>query len=133
MLGGAVLLSADGSDPGDQCTRRAGYRAWHCRNIRAHYPRWLLYVIVGLLLLANTINLGADLGAMAAALKLLIGGPANFYVVGFAVGCTWLEVFSRYRRYVSILKWGSFVLLAYVAVALVVPVPWALVVQRLRA
>ena len=96
-------------------------------NIRAHYPAWLLYAIVGLLLLANTINLGADLGAMAAALKLLIGGPANFYVVGFAVGCTWLEVFSRYERYVSILKWGSFVLLAYVAVALVVPVPWALV------
>jgi NRAMP (natural resistance-associated macrophage protein)-like metal ion transporter len=96
-------------------------------NIRAHYPGWLLYAIVGLLLLANTINLGADLGAMAAALKLLIGGPANLYVAGFAVGCTWLEVFSPYERYVSILKWCSFVLLAYVAVALVVPVPWALV------
>jgi len=93
-------------------------------NIRAHYPRWLLYAIVALLLLANTINLGADLGAMAAALKLLIGGPAGLYVVGFAVGCTWLEVFSRYQRYVSILKWISFVLLAYVAVALVVHVPW---------
>jgi Mn2+/Fe2+ NRAMP family transporter len=96
-------------------------------NIRAHYPRMLLYVIVGLLLLANTINLGADLGAMAAALKLLVGGPASLYVVGFAVGCTWLEVFSPYQRYVSILKWGSFVLLAYVAVALVVDVPWKLV------
>ena len=89
-------------------------------NIRAHYSRWLLYAIVGLLLLANTINLGADLGAMAAALKLLIGGPAGLYVTGFAIGCTWLEVFSRYQRYVSILKWISFVLLAYVAVALVV-------------
>ena len=87
----------------------------------------LLYVIVGLLLLANTINLGADLGAMAAALKLLVGGPASLSVVGFAVGCTWLEVFSPYQRYVSILKWGSFVLLAYVAVALVVDVPWKLV------
>jgi Mn2+/Fe2+ NRAMP family transporter len=97
-------------------------------NIRAHYPRMLLYVIVGLLLLANTINLGADLGAMAAALKLLVGGPASLYVVGFAVGCAWLEVFSPYQRYVSILKWGSFVLLSYVAVALVVHVPWGLVV-----
>ena len=96
-------------------------------NIRAHYPRMLLYMIVGLLLLANTINLGADLGAMAAALKLLVGGPASLYVVGFAVGCAWLEVFSPYQRYVSILKWGSFVLLAYVAVALVVDVPWKLV------
>jgi hypothetical protein len=97
-------------------------------NIRAHYSRWLLYAIVGLLLIANTINLGADLGAMAAALKLLVGGPASLYVVGFAVGCAWLEVFSPYQRYVSILKWGSFVLLAYVAVALVVHVPWGLVV-----
>ncbi|MGA8448573.1 MAG: divalent metal cation transporter [Roseiarcus sp.] len=96
-------------------------------NIRAHYPRMLLYAIVGLLLLANTINLGADLGAMAAALNLLVGGPASLYVVGFAVGCAWLEVFSPYQRYVSILKWGSFVLLAYLAVALVVDVPWKLV------
>ena len=96
-------------------------------NIRAHYPRWLLYVIVGLLLVANTINLGADLGAMGAAVKLLAGGPVGLYVVGFAIFCTWLEVFSRYQRYVSILKWGSFVLLAYVAVALVVHVPWGTV------
>ena len=96
-------------------------------NIRAHYPPILLYAIVGLLLLANTINLGADLGAMAAALNLLVGGPASLYVVGFAIGCAWLEVFSPYERYVSVLKWGSFVLLAYVAVALVVDVPWKLV------
>jgi NRAMP (natural resistance-associated macrophage protein)-like metal ion transporter len=99
-------------------------------NIRAHYSRWLLYAIVGLLLLANTINLGADLGAMGAALKLLIGGPAGLYVVGFAIFCTWLEVFSSYPRYVSILKWGSFVLLSYVVVALVVHVPWGLVLYR---
>ena len=99
-------------------------------NIRAHYSPWLLYAIVGLLLLANTINLGADLGAMAAALKLLIGGPSGLYVAGFAIGCTWLEVFSRYQRYVSILKWISFVLLAYVVVAMVVDVPWRLVLYR---
>jgi NRAMP (natural resistance-associated macrophage protein)-like metal ion transporter len=99
-------------------------------NIRAHYSRWVLYVIVALLLLANTINLGADLGAMAAALKLLTGGPSGLYVAGFTIGCTWLEVFSRYERYVSILKWTSFVLLAYVAVALVVHVPWGLVLYR---
>ena len=96
-------------------------------NIRTHYPRRLLYPIVGLLLVANTINLGADLGAMGAALKLLVGGPVGLYVVCFAIGCTWMAVFSRYRRYVSILKWGGFVLLAYVAVALVVHVPWGTV------
>jgi NRAMP (natural resistance-associated macrophage protein)-like metal ion transporter len=99
-------------------------------NIRAHYSRWLLYPIIGLLLVANMINLGADLGAMAAAVNLLIGGPVGLYVVGFAVGCTWLEVFSRYQRYVSILKWGSFVLLAYVAVAFAVHVPWGTVLWR---
>lgn len=99
-------------------------------NIRRHYPPWLLYAIVGLLLAANTINLGADLGAMAAALKLLIGGPITLYVFGFAIGCVCLEVYSRYERYISILKWTSFVLLAYVAVALVVDVPWRLVLYR---
>jgi Mn2+/Fe2+ NRAMP family transporter len=67
---------------------------------------------------------------MAAALNLLIGGPIGLYVVGFAIGCTGLEVYSRYERYVSILKWTSFVLLAYVAVALVVDVPWRLVLYR---
>ena len=99
-------------------------------NIREHYPRWLLYAIVGLLLVANIINLGADLGAMAAALTLLIGGPVGLYVVGFAIGCVLLEMFSRYERYVAILKWISFALLAYVAVALVVDVPWGLVLYR---
>jgi NRAMP (natural resistance-associated macrophage protein)-like metal ion transporter len=99
-------------------------------NIRAHYARWLLFTIVGLLLVANIINLGADLGAMAAALKLLIGGPAGLYIAGFAIGCTCLEVFCGYERYVSILKWISFVLLAYVAVASVVHVPWMQVLRR---
>jgi NRAMP (natural resistance-associated macrophage protein)-like metal ion transporter len=99
-------------------------------NIRAHYSPWLLRAIVGLLLAANIINLGADLGAMAAALKLLIGGPIGLYTVGFAIGCVLLQVFSRYERYVSILKWISFVLLSYVAVALVVHVPWGLVLYR---
>jgi NRAMP (natural resistance-associated macrophage protein)-like metal ion transporter len=99
-------------------------------NIRAHYPRWLLYAIVALLLLANTINLGADLGAMGAALRLLIHGPPGLYVVVFAIGCAWLEVFSCYERYVNFLKWTSFVLLSYVAVALVVHVPWGLVLYR---
>ncbi len=93
-------------------------------NIREHYPKPLLYAIVGLLLVANIINLGADLGAMSDALKLLIGGPGGVYVVGFALFCVWLEVFSRYDRYTAVLKWTSFTLLAYVAVALVAHVQW---------
>jgi Mn2+/Fe2+ NRAMP family transporter len=93
-------------------------------NIRRYYPRSLLRAIVFLLLVANIINLGADLGAMGEALRLLIGGPGRLYVVGFAVGCTLLEVFSRYENYVSILKWTTVSLFAYVATALVVDVPW---------
>jgi len=93
-------------------------------NIRQYYPRWLLRVIVGLLIVANVINLGADLGAMGDALRLLIGGPSHLYVILFAVGCAALEIFSRYERYVSILKWGTLSLFAYVATVLVVKVSW---------
>ena len=100
-------------------------------NIRRHYPPWLLRAIVALLLAANTINLGADLGAMGEALRLLVGGPPHLYVVAFAVGCALLEIFVRYERYVSILKWTSVSLFAYVATALVVDVPWARVAYNL--
>jgi NRAMP (natural resistance-associated macrophage protein)-like metal ion transporter len=93
-------------------------------NIRAHYPAWLLRSIVLLLLIANILNLGADLGAMGAATHLLVAGPAQLYVIGFAVGCALLEVFSRYERYAAILKWTSVSLFAYVATAMVVQVPW---------
>jgi NRAMP (natural resistance-associated macrophage protein)-like metal ion transporter len=98
-------------------------------NIRQHYSKPLLRLIVGLLLVANIINLGADLGAMGDALTLLIGGPPHLYVVGFAVGCAALETFSRYERYVVLLKWSSAFLLAYVATALVVDTPWGLVAR----
>jgi NRAMP (natural resistance-associated macrophage protein)-like metal ion transporter len=100
-------------------------------NIRRHYPPWLLRGIVLLLLAANIINLGADLGAMGEALQLLIGGAPHLYVVAFAVGCALLEIFVRYERYVSILKWTSVSLFAYVATALVVDVPWAQVAYNL--
>jgi NRAMP (natural resistance-associated macrophage protein)-like metal ion transporter len=93
-------------------------------NIRAHYPALLLRIIVALLLIANVINLGADLGAMGEALGLILGGPQKLYVVAFAVGCTLLEVFSRYDRYIRVLKWLSLTLLAYVGAALMVDVPW---------
>jgi NRAMP (natural resistance-associated macrophage protein)-like metal ion transporter len=99
-------------------------------NIRAHYSRWLLRSVVGLLLVANVINIGADLGAMGDAIALLIGGPAALYVVVIALGCAWLEIFSRYARYVSILKWLTLSLLAYVAVVLVVGVPWSHIAFR---
>jgi NRAMP (natural resistance-associated macrophage protein)-like metal ion transporter len=100
-------------------------------NLRKHYSRPLLYGMVGLLLLANTINLGADIGAMGAALNLLIGGPNLLYVLGFAVLSVTLEVFARYSRYVSILKWLSLSLFAYVATVLFVGVSWHEVLEGL--
>ena len=102
-------------------------------NMREHYPRWLLRAIVGLLLVANIINLGADLGAMGEALRLLIGGPAVLYVVAFAVLCALLEIFSRYERYVKVLKWLTLSLFAYVATVLVVEVPWREVALSTRS
>ncbi len=94
-------------------------------NLRAHFPAWLLRAVVALLVIANVINLGADLGAMGEALRLLIGGPSKLYVVVFAVACAALEIFSSYTRYVAVLKWTTLSLLAYVATVLVVDVPWA--------
>jgi NRAMP (natural resistance-associated macrophage protein)-like metal ion transporter len=93
-------------------------------NLREHYSVWLLRPIVALLLAANFINLGADLGAMGDALRLLVGGPRGLYVILFAAGCTILEIFSSYQRYVRILKWMTLSLFAYVATALIVEVPW---------
>jgi NRAMP (natural resistance-associated macrophage protein)-like metal ion transporter len=102
-------------------------------NLKQHYPRGVLVGLVALLLIANTINLGADLGAMAAALKLVIGGPQLLYVAGFAIISTGLEIFARYSRYVSVLKWLTLALFAYVGVAFVVHVPWSTVAVRLVA
>ena len=63
--------------------------------MRRHYPTSLLYPLIGLLVVANTVNIGADLGAMAAALKLLINGPMLVYVAAFAIVTVLLEVWGR--------------------------------------
>jgi len=96
-------------------------------NLREHYSPWLLYGIVALLVIANFINLGADLGAMADALRLLIGGPSGLYVILFAAFCAVLEIFSNYNSYVKILKWLTLALFAYVAAAFGVKIPWGTV------
>ena len=93
-------------------------------NIRQHYPNWVLQGIVALLLIANTINIGADLDAMGDAVTLLIGGPKIVYVVGFGLLCATLEVILPYARLVSVLKWLTLALFAYFGTVLVVAVPW---------
>ena len=82
-------------------------------------------MLIGLLVIANTINLGADLGAMAAAAWTRGRRSASLYVAAFAAVTVLLEIFVRYARYVAVLKWLTLSLFAYVGVALVSRVPWA--------
>ncbi len=93
-------------------------------NLCRHYPGWLLHSIVGLLFIANTINIGADLGAIADAIGLLVGGPVLIYVVGFGSFCAILQVFMAYQPYVAVLKWLTLALFAYFGTVMVVHVPW---------
>jgi NRAMP (natural resistance-associated macrophage protein)-like metal ion transporter len=93
-------------------------------NIRQHYPNWMLQAIVLLLLLANTINIGADLGAMGDALGLLVGGPRLLYVVLFGVFCAALQIYVPYKSYVRVLRWLTLALLAYFGTVMVVRIPW---------
>ena len=107
------------------------------RNLRRHYPRPLLVLMVGLLLVANIVNLGADLAAMGAAVSLLIGGPLWLYTLLFGAFCVIVEVWLSYERYASVLKWATLSLFAYVAVVIVAHVPWgealtSLVVPRIE-
>jgi NRAMP (natural resistance-associated macrophage protein)-like metal ion transporter len=92
-------------------------------NLREHFPRPLLYLIVSLLLIANTINIAADLGAMGNALELIAGGASEIYIVLFALVSLTLQIVVPFPRYAPILKWLTLALLAYVGTVLVVRVP----------
>jgi NRAMP (natural resistance-associated macrophage protein)-like metal ion transporter len=94
-------------------------------NLRRHYRPWVVGSIVVLLLVANVINLGADLGAMGAAVALLLGGNSRLYTVAFGILCVLAEVFLSYAAYAGFLKWLTVSLFAYVAVALTTHVPWS--------
>lgn len=93
-------------------------------NMRQHAPRWLMLGCVGLLVGANTLNIAADIAAMAEALRLLLGGSAHVYAVTFGLLCLVLQVFLPYRVYVRWLKWLTLALFAYVAVVLTVRIDW---------
>ena len=94
-------------------------------NINKKFPRWLTISLVGLLVLANTINIAADVGAMAEVLRLLVGGGSHaLYVLGFGVLCVASQVMFSYQKSVRILKWLTLALFSYVAVILIVQVPW---------
>ena len=94
------------------------------QNLRQHYPPSLLRAVVILLLIANVINLGADLGAMGAVLALIVPGPVLLFTALFGLASVVLEIWLSYARYASILKWTTLSLFSYVAVVFVSHVPW---------
>ena len=95
--------------------------------IRTRLPRPLLYLCVALVAIANTVNIAADLGSMAAALQLLVPVPQAIGVIGFAAIIAVAEVFVPYHRYAKILRWLCLSLLAYFAVLFVAHVDWSAV------
>jgi NRAMP (natural resistance-associated macrophage protein)-like metal ion transporter len=99
--------------------------------IKSVFPRPVLYGIVGLLLIANTINIAADIAAMGEALRLLLGGSAHFYSVALGLLCLGLQVFLRYADYVRYLRWLTLALLSYVAVIFTVHVHWGAVMSEM--
>jgi NRAMP (natural resistance-associated macrophage protein)-like metal ion transporter len=93
-------------------------------NLGKALPRTALYVMVGLLLIANTLNIAADIAAMGDALRLVAGGPMLVYVVLFGIGCLAVEILVPYHSYSKYLKVLTLVLFAYVAAAFSVRISW---------
>ncbi|MEJ1970706.1 MAG: divalent metal cation transporter [Rhizomicrobium sp.] len=94
------------------------------RNIARRLPQPVLLGLVGLLVVANTLNIAADLAAMGAGLKLIVGGPEVVYALFFGIACLVAEILIPYHRYAGYLKYLTLVLFVYVAAAFSVHVPW---------
>lgn len=100
-------------------------------NMAANFPRAVLWGVVFLLLVANTLNIASDLSAMGEAARLVVGGDRHWLTGGFALLSLLLQVFVPYHRYVSLLKWLTLSLFAYVGVVLLVGLPWMTVARAL--
>ncbi len=92
--------------------------------VKECYSRTVLYAVVGLVVVANTINIGADLGAMAAAAQLLVPAPFIVLTILFTTIILLLEIFTNYKVYSKILKWLAITLLAYPVTLFIVHQPW---------
>src|SRR5580692_529856 len=97
-------------------------------NLAKALPRYLLHTIVGLLLVANTLNIAADIAAMCDALHLVAAGPVLVYIALFGIGCLAAEILIPYHSYSGYLKTLTLVLFAYVATAFSIRIPWGQVV-----
>ncbi|HJV60277.1 MAG TPA: Nramp family divalent metal transporter [Albitalea sp.] len=100
-------------------------------NLSRHAPRWFVVAVVALLLLANTINIAADIGAMGEALQLVVGGGGHFHAMLFGLVTVLLQVYVPYRRLAPILKWFTLTLFVYVAAAFTMRIPWGPVLHDL--
>jgi Mn2+/Fe2+ NRAMP family transporter len=100
-------------------------------NLVKSFPTRIVGALIGILLLANIINIGADLSAMAASANLVAGGGEHVFVLVFALASTLLQLFVPYREYARILKWLTLSLFAYVGVLLLVHVDWPSALLRL--
>jgi NRAMP (natural resistance-associated macrophage protein)-like metal ion transporter len=97
--------------------------------VKEHYSKKVLYGMLLLLVVANTINLGADLGAMGAAAQLIV--PVNFtvLVLFFTTAILILEIFTTYKTYAQILKWLCVTLFSYVITVFLVKEPWGTILR----
>ncbi len=98
-------------------------------NIKEHYDRKVVLAVVSLVLIANTINIGADIGAMAAAARLIIPIPFAILALFFTALILTLEIFTSYKVYSRILKWLAISLLSYLIAVFIINVPWLEVVK----
>jgi len=91
--------------------------------LKEHYPRWVLYPAVALVVVANIVNVGADLGAIADAAGIIVGAPIPWLVVPIALALLAMQVFARYRLIERVFKYLTIALLAYVIDAVIVNPP----------
>lgn len=97
--------------------------------IKEHYSRKVLLGVVLLVVVANTINVGADIGAVAEAAALVVNAPRWLLAVATTAVILLLEIYISYPTYAKVLKWLALALLAYPATALIVPQPWGEIIR----
>lgn len=98
-------------------------------NIKSNFSKYWLYIAVGLLVFANTLNIGADISAMAESSEMILGGNLDLWAIGITLFIILLEVFVSYRTYASILKWLTIPFFAYVVVAFMIPQDWGAIIK----
>ena len=97
--------------------------------IKTHYSKPILYVATSMLVITNTVNIGADLGAMATSAKMLVGLPTIFWLCLITLVILFLEIFVNYKTYSKILKYLALSLFAYVLTAFIVKPDWGMILK----